>query len=528
MRSVYFSEEHDAFRREVRRFIVNEIAPQAAEWEAAGRIPREIFVRMGQLGYLGITAPEQYGGVGADLFFAVAFLEELPRSLMGGFCAAVSVQQFMATPHILRAGSDELKRRYLAPSIEGRKVGALAITEPDTGSDVAAIRTQAVRDGEHYVVNGAKTFITNGADGDFFTLAVRTGPEAGAAGISLLVVDADTPGVQVTSRLAKLGWHSSDTAEIVFEDARVPATQLIGEENGGFYQIMESFALERLCAASISVGSADVALEDTLRYMAERRAFGRALNRFQALRHRLADLAAELEAARQLSYHTAWLMQQGEPAISQSAMAKLVCTELGKRIADECVQFFGGYGFMEEYPVARFFRDARGGTITAGTSEIMREIISRAMIDELSPPPAEQRAGAVPRPSEPKKQPAGKSADGAGATRPEAGPVTVEQLMLSLPRRFRPEAIKNWNGRFHCTIRGADKPEWTVHVEDGRCAVHEGLAGDADCKVKMKQDTFLGIQTGRLSPQTAFMTGKIRVSNLALMMNFIKTFRTAR
>jgi alkylation response protein AidB-like acyl-CoA dehydrogenase len=274
-----------------------------------------------------------------------------------------------------------LKRQYLGPSVEGRAIGALAITEPDTGSDVAAIRTTAVRDGDAYVINGAKTFITNGADGDFLTLAVRTGG-AGAGGISLLVVDTDTEGVRVSSRLAKLGWHASDTAELVFEDARVPADHLIGRENTGFAQLMESFALERLCSASTAVGGAVLALELAREHLAGRHAFGRSLARFQALRHRFAQLQAEVEAARQLSYHTAWLLERGEAAMCESAMAKLICTELGKRVADECLQFFGGYGFMEEYPIARMWRDARGGTITAGTSEIMREIVARATMDE--------------------------------------------------------------------------------------------------------------------------------------------------
>ncbi len=380
MRSVYFGEEHEAFRTAVRRFVVDEVAPHAADWEAAGAIPREIFARMGELGMLGILAPEEYGGAAADVFFAVAFLEELPRSMMGGFCAAVSVQQFMATPHILRHGSAELKRRYVAPSVAGGKVGALAITEPDTGSDVAAIRTTAVRDGDGYVVNGAKTFITNGADGDFFTLAVRTGAE-GAGGLSLLVVDADAPGI-TRRRLDKLGWHASDTAEVAFEDVRVPASRLIGEENRGFAIIMESFRLERIAAAAIACGSAALVLEQTLTYMGSRQVFGRALNRFQALRHRLADLDAELEGARQLTHHAAWLLQQEDPSPREAATAKLVSTEMGKRVADECLQLHGGYGFMEEYPVARQYRDARAATLAAGTSEVMREIIARILIDE--------------------------------------------------------------------------------------------------------------------------------------------------
>jgi len=521
MGSIYFTEEHDAFRREVRRFVTREVTPHAAEWEAAGRIPRETFVRMGELGFLGITAPEDLGGTGADVFYAVAFLEELPRSLMGGFCAAVSVQQFMATPHIERSGSETLKRRYVAPSIEGRKVGALAITEPDTGSDVASIRTRAVRegDGRSFVVSGSKTFITNGARGDFYTTAVRTGPDPGAAGISLLVIDADTPGVKVANRLAKLGWHSSDTAEIVFDNARVPAENLIGEEGGGFYQIMESFALERLCAAVIAVGSADVALEETLSYMSERKAFGKPLNRFQALRHRLADIAAELEAARQLAYHTAWLMGRGERAIRESAMAKLVCTELGKRIADECLQFFGGYGFMEEYPVARFYRDARGGTITAGTSEIMREIIARVTIDEFTPAPVQEIA---------KERPSARPTAGDQVDEGPAGPVSLEELMRSFAGRVRPKKIDGWHGVFHFTFDGADKPEWTLQVHDGQCRVDEGHDGNADCTLETKEKTFVGIQTGTVNPEAAFMMGKIKVTNLPLMIRFVQAFRTLR
>jgi alkylation response protein AidB-like acyl-CoA dehydrogenase len=382
LESIYFSDEHAAFRREVRRFVTREIAPQADAWEDARRIPRGAFRRLGELGYLGIIVPEEYGGSGADLFYAVTFLEELPRSLMGGFCAAVAVQQFMATPHLLRDGTEAQKQRYVAPSVTGEKIGALAITEPDCGSDVAALRTTAVRDGEVYVVNGSKTFITNGADGNFYTLAVRTGATPGAAGLSLLVVDADTPGVRVGRRLEKLGWHASDTAELVFEHARVPVSQRIGEEGSGFRQIMQAFPLERLVSATIAVGTAEVTLETTLAYMSSRQAFGKPLTRFQALRHRLADLAAELEAARQLTYHVAWLIDRDAPANREASMAKLVATELGKRVADECLQFFGGYGVMEEYPAARFFRDARIASITGGTSEIMREIIARSMIEE--------------------------------------------------------------------------------------------------------------------------------------------------
>jgi len=381
MESVYFTEEHEAFRDVVRRFIVTEVAPHADDWEAARAIPREIFKKMGEQGFLGITVPEAYGGSGADLFFGIAFLEELPRSMMGGFCAAVSVQQFMATPHILRHGSEELKQRYVAASARGEKIGALAISEPDIGSDVASLRTSADLDEEQFVVNGAKTFITNGTCGDFYTVAARTGEIAGAAGIGLLVVDADSPGIARRS-IDKMGWHASDTAEIVFDNVRVPRSRMIGDPGRGFAMLMEAFQLERLAAAAVAVGSAQVALETALSYMKSREVFGSALASYQALRHRLADLEADLEAAKQLTYHATWLLQQGRPAVREASMAKLVTTELGKRVADECLQFHGGYGYMEEFPAARLYRDARAATITAGTSEIMREIISRKLIDD--------------------------------------------------------------------------------------------------------------------------------------------------
>lgn len=526
MGSVYFGEEHDAFRKTVRDFMEKEVAPKADDWERDRRIPREIFRRMGDLGFLGIIYPESYGGSGADLFFAVAFLEELARSRMGGFCAAVSVQQFMATRHIFQNGSEALKRRYLKGSIEGRLVGALAITEPDAGSDVANLRTTAVREGGFFRLNGSKTFITNGGSGDFITVAARTGGP-GDAGISLLVVDADLPGVHVARKLDKMGWHASDTAELVFEEALVPAENLVGEENTGFYQIMEAFPLERLCAAAIGVGGGRLALDLTWRYLAERTAFGKPLHRYQALTHPLAGLEAELEAARQLAYHAAWLMEQGENALMASVQAKLFATELGKRIADQCLQCFGGFGFMEEYPLARFYRDARAGTIAGGTSEIMREIIARLFVAEASegrgnpekreprprssppPPPAKATSVVPPLPQDPP---------------PSPGEPTVEAVARAFPARFRPEHAEGWKAVFHYKLKGAAKPEWTVAIEDGRCTMEEGLRGEATCVVEMKEATFLGIQTGKANPQTAFMMGKVKVSSLSEMMKFLKAF----
>ncbi len=525
MPSIYFSEEHEAFRATVRRFLEAEVAPHADAWEHAGRIPREIWPRMGELGLLGITAPQELGGSGGDVFHAAVFLEELPRSLMGGFCAAVSVQQFMATQHILDHGSEELKRRYVAGSVEGRLVGALGVTEPDAGSDVAALRTRARRDGGHWVVDGAKTFITNGAEADFITLAVRTGPD-GAAGISLLVVDMDLPGVTVARRLRKLGWHAGDTAELHFEGVRVPADRLVGEENMGFAYLMEAFQLERLAGAFMAVGSTQLALETALGYMGERRVFGRPLTRYQALTHRLAQLAAELEAARQLSCHAAWLYAGGHPCVTECSMAKLLATELSRRAADECLQVFGGYGFMEEYPMARFFRDARAGTIVAGTSEIMREIIARIMAGGAASrsarrtpePEGEGRAtGPAPPPPREEREPA-----------PEDVPETVEGLFESLPRRFRAEKAGDWNAVFHFELAGAAEPRWTVEISGGHCAVSRGHHGEPDCEVRMKAATYVGIETGRDNPQVAFMMGKIKVSDISLMMRYVKAFRPVR
>lgn len=334
--------------------------------------------------------PEECGGAGADLFYSLVLLEELPRSGMGGFCAAVGVQSYIATGALHHQGSPELRDRYLAPSAEGREVGAIAISEPDTGSDVAAIRTAARREGGEWVIDGAKTWTTIGVDGDFVVVACRTDPDAGAAGISLLVVDRETPGLSAT-RLRKMGRHSSDTAELLFDGVRVPAANLVGRENEGFRYLMQTFALERLVAAATAVGRCIVALEETLRYMRSRTAFGRPIDRFQALRHRLADLFAEVEAVRQLVYHAAWLHEQGEAATRESAMARLLASELNKRVVDECLQFHGGVGFVDEYPISRYYRDARVGTIVAGTSEIMREIIARSEVDGVEFPRTESR-----------------------------------------------------------------------------------------------------------------------------------------
>jgi acyl-CoA dehydrogenase len=385
--SLYFTDEHELFRQSVRQFIEKEVIPNTEAWETARRIPVSIFQRMGELGFLGLPFAEAYGGSEADFWFSVVFLEELARCGMGGFTTAVSVHQYMAINHIAKAGSESLKMKYLAPAIAGQKVAALAITEPDTGSDVSAIRTSARRVGEEYVISGAKTFISNGTYGDFVTLTVKTKPEAGANGISLIVVDLDSPGVSRT-KLNKMGWHSSDTAEIRFDEVRVPAENLIGVENSGFYYLMESLQLERLVAGIMAVSGAAVALEWTLTYLQEREAFGKPIGKFQAIRHQIADVATEIEMARQFVYHTCWLFAQGEVVVKECSMAKLYTSEMQKRVIDTCLQYFGGYGYIEDYPICRAYRDARVGTIAGGTSEIMREIIAKIVVDAVAYKPA--------------------------------------------------------------------------------------------------------------------------------------------
>lgn len=386
--SLYFTDDHELFRQSVRQFIQKEVVPHTEAWESDRRIPLSIFHRMGELGFLGLPYGEEYGGTNADFWFSVVFLEELARCGMGGFTTSVSVHEFMAINHIAKAGSPALKEQYLVPAIAGEKVAALAITEPDAGSDVSAIRTVARRElneetgQEEYIISGAKTFISNGTYGDFVTLTAKTNVAGGTNGISLIVVDLDSPGVTRT-KLNKMGWHSSDTAEIRFDEVRVPVANRIGVENMGFYYLMESLQLERLVAAVMAVSGAEMALEWTLQYLQEREAFGKKIGKFQAIRHKIADVATEVEMAKQFVYHTCWLYTQGEVVVKECSMAKLYTSEMQKRVVDTCLQFFGGYGYIEDYPICRAYRDVRVGTIAGGSSEIMREIIAKIVVDAV-------------------------------------------------------------------------------------------------------------------------------------------------
>ena len=376
----YFTEEHQLFRESLKKFLDQEVRPSIDKWEKAGEIPRSIYKRFGAMDYLGLTLPESYGGLGLNIWYQAIMEEEMNRLNSGGFAAAIGAHYMLALTHLNAEGSEYLKQKYLVPGIKGELVGCLAITEPFGGSDVKAIRTTATKEGEEFVINGSKTFITNGVLSDFLIVAARTGEEGGARGISLFVIDRETPGLQATA-LEKLGWHASDTGEISFDSVRIPAENLLGEENNGFFYIMQHFVSERLSMAVGGYAQAEYALELTLQYMSEREAFGKKLNKFQELRHRIAQMATEIERARQFVYSLYYRYQEGDYLVKEASMAKLLATQLADRVVSDCLQCFGGYGYMEDYPLARLFRDTRLGQIGGGTSEILKEIISRMMIE---------------------------------------------------------------------------------------------------------------------------------------------------
>jgi acyl-CoA dehydrogenase len=376
-----FTEEHEALRASVRRFVDQELRPHVDEWENAGRFPDEVFRRAGALGFLGLHYPSRWGGADGDLAAEIVFVEELARAGCGAIAMALSVQTDMATPSIDQFGTDDQKARYLAPAIAGEKIAAIAITEPDAGSDVAAITTRARRDGDCWRITGRKQFITNGARADFLTLVTTTEPGTGHQGISLFLVDTALPGVSVSRTLRKLGMWSSDTAELALDDVVVPAANLIGLEPGrGFAQLMWQLQYERLAAAAASVGHADWVLARTIAYAGERQTFGRPIGRHQVLAHRLADAATELEAARSLLNGTAWRVLQGEYPVVEISMTKKYCAQMQNRLVDACLQIFGGLGYMHEEPISRAFRDARLQRIGAGTDEVMNEVIAKRLV----------------------------------------------------------------------------------------------------------------------------------------------------
>ncbi len=379
--SRYFTEEHEMFREQVRNFVNKEISPHIDQWEQEELFPKSLYRRMGELGFLGIRYPEQYGGSNGDIWMTIAFCEEMCRCRALGLPMSVLVHTDMSSTHIARYGTEEQRQQYLVPMIKGEKVCAIAVSEPAAGSDVAGIQTTAVRDGDSYVLNGSKIFITNSVHADVFCVAAKTQKDKGHKGISMFLVERDTPGFRLAKKLRKLGNNTSDTGELVFEDVRIPRQNLIGEEGKGFYYIMGNFQDERLIAASMAVSAAQQALEDTLRYTRERRTFGKRLFDHQVIAHRLADLATELEAARQLTYYAADMLQHGGDCSTEVSMAKLFASEVANRIAYDCLQMHGGYGYIQEFPIERFFRDIRISPIGGGTSEIMREIIAKRGLD---------------------------------------------------------------------------------------------------------------------------------------------------
>ncbi|MEJ7730734.1 MAG: acyl-CoA dehydrogenase family protein [Polyangiaceae bacterium] len=368
--------EHAELRAQARRFARAEVLPNAHAWEEANEFPRELYRKAAAAGVLGIAYPEEYGGGGGDLSHALALSEEM---ILEGKSVGVTVglgSHGIALPPILRFGTEEQKQRFVPPVLRGDKIAALAITEPGGGSDVAALATRAERRGDHYLVNGSKTFITSGCRADIVTTAVRTGGP-GHGGISLLVIERETPGYAVSKKLQKMGWWASDTAELSFSDCRVPVANRIGDENGGFVPIMTNFVAERLFLAANSVAIAELAYRESVAYAKERRAFGKTLSGFQVTRHKLADMASRIAAARSLTYEVLVRHQKGEQVAGLAAMAKNTASDAVGFVCDQAVQIHGGYGYMREYVVERLFRDARLYPIGGGTREIMNEIISK-------------------------------------------------------------------------------------------------------------------------------------------------------
>jgi acyl-CoA dehydrogenase len=374
---MYFTDAHEELRLHIRKFLEKEVQPHLEEWEET-TFPDSIFQRFGELGFLGLRYPPEYGGQGGDYFSAVVLSEELARAGSGGLGMAVAVQVEMATPPVFKFGTEEQKRRWLVPAIRGEQIAALAITEPDAGSDVAAITTVARRYGDEFIVNGRKIFITNGARCHWALVVTKAGRERGHEGFNLLVVEKGTKGFEVTRTLQKLGMHSSDTAELLFEDCHVPAANLIGAEGDGFKNLMWELQGERMIAAAGAIAGAQRVFEYTLEYARNRRAFGRPISDFQVIKHRLVDMGTKIAAVQAFVYQTAAQWDRGEYPVREISQAKLLATQAACEVADDAIQILGGHGYMREFPVERAWRDARLARIGAGTDEIMKEIIAKS------------------------------------------------------------------------------------------------------------------------------------------------------
>ncbi len=374
-KSIFFTEEHELFRETLQDFFKAEVLPYVNQWEEAGKVDRTVLKKMGEMGFLGLEVPEEFGGMGADYLYSAILNEELGRTGCGGFATVIAGHSYLAMNYLIHAGSDFLKNKYLVPSAQGELIGSLGMTEPFAGSDLRAIRSTAERQGDYFVVNGSKTFISNGYYGNYCVTAVRT-----ERGISMLVIDLDADGVSRT-KLDKVGIRCSDTAELAFDGVKVPVENLLGEEGKGFYYMMESLQVERLSLAQANVGLMEHVLDITLQYMSERSAFGKTINQFQALRHSIADMATDIEAWKAFLHLTNYRLAEGEHVVKECSMLKLKTSDLLNEVVYKCLQMFGGYGFMEEYPIGRIYRDVRVMPIYGGTSEIMKEIIAKMVID---------------------------------------------------------------------------------------------------------------------------------------------------
>jgi alkylation response protein AidB-like acyl-CoA dehydrogenase len=372
-----FTEEHEQLRESIHRFVAKELAPHADEWEET-TFPDSVFHRMGELGFLGLDKPEAYGGQGGDYYTALVLAEEMAHAHSGGLAMGVAVQTDMAMPPILAFGTEEQKQQWAAPAIAGRAILCIGITEPDAGSDVAGIKTRAVKEGDEYVINGSKTYITNGHRAHAIVLVTKTDPDAGYDGFTLFLVPMDSPGVIREKRLEKLGMHASDTALLAFNDVRVRESAVLGQIGKGFYHIMWELQGERLIGAAGCVAGAQSVFDRTLIYAKERTAFGRPIGRFQAIRHKFAEMATKIETARQMVYTTAWRFHNGEYPVREITMAKVYSARIAVEVADECIQIHGGAGYMKEYGIERAWRDLRLNRIGAGTDEIMLDVIGRS------------------------------------------------------------------------------------------------------------------------------------------------------
>ena len=375
-----FEDEHEELRATIRRWVETEIVPFQDEWEERREFPRGLFNRAAELGFLGLKYPERLGGQGGDQVHDAVWAEEIAAAgISGGVGAGLGAHTGIATPPVWTFGTDEQHERFLRPAIAGERIAALGITEPGAGSDVASIRTRAERVDGGWVVNGSKTFITNGVRADFLVCAVRTTPEGGHGGISFLILEREMEGFEVSRKLEKMGWHASDTAELAFTDVFVPAENLLGGENEGFKLIMANFQWERLLMSLGAVGAMDWCLRRTIGYALERQAFGRSIGHFQSIRHKVAEMATKVEIGRAMSYSALRLLVDGQDALGEVTKAKLFTQRAAVEVADDAVQIHGGYGYMREYHVERALRDARLGPIGGGTDEIMKEILGRGL-----------------------------------------------------------------------------------------------------------------------------------------------------